>query len=256
MPSKTNLTVTSSSPLAGFWEWDIRSRQENISKNLAEAFSLQHPFSREEGEFWKTILSATDFQSFIELRTKVSRKKQGAIMTTVLQGITALGEVTTFEIQMETVAWNDSGEAEKMIGHVAINKPDQNSENNPLHRKLTEHVPGVVYQYQYLDNGLSRFPYASDGLWDIFEHTPEEVKADAASVFDRIHADDLDAFIQSMLHSYTSLNPWKMDFRVVLPSKGKRWINGSATPEKQDDESVIWHGYMACVRMKHRLNEC
>ncbi|WOK05315.1 PAS domain-containing protein [Imperialibacter roseus] len=255
MPSKTNQIVTNAGPLVGFWEWDIRNRQENISKSLAEAFSLQHPFSREEGAFWKTILSVIDFQSFIELRADASRKKQADIISTVLQGITALGEVATLEIQMETVAWNDSGEAEKVIGYVAINKPGLSSASNRLLRKLTEHVPGVVYQYQYLDNGLSRFPYASDGLWDIFEHTPEEVRADAASVFDRIHAEDLDEFIQSMLNSYTSLNPWKMNFRVVLPSKGERWIGGSARPEQQPDDSVIWHGYMADVTHQKKIEQ-
>jgi PAS domain S-box-containing protein len=255
MPSKTNLIVPNASPLAGFWEWDICSRQENISKSLAEAFSLQHPFSREEGEFWKKILSATDFQSFIELRGEASRKKQGAILTTEFKGITALGEVITFEIQMEIVAWNASGEAEKMIGYVAVNNPDLSSASDQLLRKFTEHVPGVVYQYQYLDNGLSRFPYASDGLWDIFEHTPEEVRDDAASIFDRIHANDLDEFIQSILNSYTSLNPWQMEFRVVLPSKGERWISGHATPEKQHDESVIWHGYMADVTDRKKIEQ-
>ncbi|WP_339791023.1 PAS domain-containing protein [uncultured Imperialibacter sp.] len=259
MPSKTNPTESKTKPLAGFWEWDIYNQQENISKSLTEALSLQHPFSKEEGLFWKTILRAPDFQSFINLRIEASQKKRSGMITARYDCVTVQGEVVALETEMETVVWSDTGEPQKMIGYVTVclaeNDLSVNSTHNRLLNKLTEQTPGALYQYQYLSNGLSRFPYASKGVWDIFEHTPNEIRADAAKAFERVHPHDLDAVIQSILHSYTTLNPWEQDFRVVLPSKGERWISGVATPEKQHDESVIWHGYMTDITDRKKTEQ-
>jgi PAS domain S-box-containing protein len=259
MPSMTNPTESKTKPLSGFWEWDICSQQENISKSLAEAFSLPHPFSKEEGLFWKTILRAPDFQSFINLRKEASQKKLGGMITARYDCVTVLGEVVALESEMETVAWSDTGEAQKMIGYVTVcrveNDLSVDTTHNRLLNKLAEQTPGALYQYQYLSNGLSRFPYASKGIWDIFEHTPDEIRADATKMFNRVHPYDLDAVIQSILHSYTTLNPWEQDFRVILPSKGERWISGVATPEKQHDESVIWHGYMTDITDRKKTEQ-
>ncbi|NCC45036.1 MAG: PAS domain-containing hybrid sensor histidine kinase/response regulator, partial [Clostridia bacterium] len=33
-------------------------------------------------------------------------------------------------------------------------------------------------------------------------------------------------------------------YRVILPDKGSRWVQGYAKPEKQIDGSILWHGYL------------
>lgn len=113
-----------------------------------------------------------------------------------------------------------------------------------LLKNLTNQVPGLIYQFQYFPNGKSCLPYASEGIEEIFELKPEDVKEDAAIIFSRIHQDDYDRFINSILYSYNNLSVWEIECRVNLPQKGIRWIKGISKPIKQADDSVLWHGYV------------
>ncbi|MBP6849502.1 MAG: PAS domain S-box protein, partial [Kofleriaceae bacterium] len=66
---------------------------------------------------------------------------------------------------------------------------------------LSLQVPGVIYQYQLLPDGRSRFPFASDAIADVYEVTPAEVRDDAAAVFARLHPDDAERVAASMAAS-------------------------------------------------------
>ncbi|MBL8622806.1 MAG: PAS domain S-box protein [Myxococcales bacterium] len=109
---------------------------------------------------------------------------------------------------------------------------------------LSLQVPGVIYQYQLLPDGRSRFPFASDAIADIYEVTPGEVRGDAAAVFARLHPDDYDRVAASITASAETLTPWRCTYRVVLPRRGLRWLSGHARPERLADGSTLWHGYI------------
>lgn len=113
-----------------------------------------------------------------------------------------------------------------------------------LLRKLTEQIPGVVYQYQYFPDGRSCFPYSSSGIRDIYEVEPEDVKESAEIVYSRLHPEDLERIRQSVVYSFQNLTIWREEYRVILPKKGTRWLQGLAKPEKLPDGSVLWHGFI------------
>ncbi len=121
---------------------------------------------------------------------------------------------------------------------------EQLKESHQLLKNLTQHVPGALYQYRYHPDGRSYFPYSSENICNIYDVTPEEVRNDAAKVFSRIHPDDENMVVDSINKSYESLSVWDLKYRVVLPKKGERWVHGIAKPEKLEDDSVLWHGYL------------
>ena len=120
----------------------------------------------------------------------------------------------------------------------------QIKESHKLLKRLSQQVPGALYQFQYFLDGRSAFPYASDGIWDIYEVTPEEVMGDASLAFTRIHPEDYQMLVDSILDSFEHLTTWQCDYRVLLPNKGLRWLRGISNPEKLHDQSVLWHGYL------------
>lgn len=113
--------------------------------------------------------------------------------------------------------------------------------------KHAEQVPGVIYQFQSYPDGKSRFPYASKGIWDIYEVTPEEVINDASKVFSRLHKEDFEGVVESINLSMSTLENWVDEYRVELPSKGIRWLRGLAKPERKSDGSTLWHGYISDI---------
>jgi diguanylate cyclase (GGDEF)-like protein/PAS domain S-box-containing protein len=113
--------------------------------------------------------------------------------------------------------------------------------------ELTQRVPGVIYQYRRYPDGHSCFPFASAGLWDIYEVTPEQVREDASIVLARLHPDDYVGVVQSITESAATLQPWSADYRVILPVQGLRWRQGNAQPETLADGSTLWHGFISDI---------
>ncbi len=112
---------------------------------------------------------------------------------------------------------------------------------------LARHVPGVLYQFQLRPDGSACFPFASQGLWQIYELRPEQVRDDAAAVFARLHPEDAQAVSDAIHRSAQTLEPWRQAYRVVLPEQGLRWRQGEARPERLPDGSVLWHGFITDV---------
>ena len=117
-------------------------------------------------------------------------------------------------------------------------------ERDALLQKLSEQVPGVIYQFQLFPDGRSCFPYASERIRTIYETAPEEVKQTAEAVFRILHPDDFEAVSASIQRSAETLEPWACEYRVQLPTRGLRWLEGHSAPERLPDGSILWHGYI------------
>ncbi|MCA9554522.1 MAG: PAS domain-containing protein [Myxococcales bacterium] len=119
--------------------------------------------------------------------------------------------------------------------------------------RIAAHIPGVIYQYRLDPDGRSSFPFASDGIRSIYEVTPEEVREDAAAVMARLHPEDRPGVWDSILRSAETLEPWRHEYRVLLPERGERWLLGEASPERLADGAVLWHGYISDVTDRKRV---
>ncbi|MGX1126125.1 sensor domain-containing diguanylate cyclase [Pseudomonas sp. HLS-6 TE3448] len=118
---------------------------------------------------------------------------------------------------------------------------------------LTNEVPGLVFQYQRTPAGDSSFSYASAGIQDMYELTPEQVAANDAPVNRLIHPDDLPGYRMSFDVSAASLTPWHFEYRVWLPRQGLRWRQGDARPVRLADGSTLWHGFITDITERKRI---
>lgn len=111
-------------------------------------------------------------------------------------------------------------------------------------QNIAAHVPGVIYQYRLRPDGSSHFPYASAGMAAIYGVSPEAVAEDATPVFEALHPEDRGRVAERILESARQLTPWFDQYRVCLPDGRTIWLEGSAAPVPQDDQSIIWHGHI------------
>lgn len=114
-------------------------------------------------------------------------------------------------------------------------------------KKLLEQVPGVVYQYRLYPDGHSCFPFASDGMYDIYEHHPHELTEDASLVFKRLHPEDIDRVSNEIFESARNQTIFHSVFKVILPTKGLRWCKCDARPELLEDGSTLWYGIISDI---------
>jgi len=111
-------------------------------------------------------------------------------------------------------------------------------------KKIASSVPGMVYQYRLRPDGSSCFPYASDGVCDIYRVSPQEISSDASAVFSKLHPDDVDGVVASITESAKNQTLWKDEYRVKFDDGVIRWLSGNAAPQLEDDGSVLWHGFI------------
>jgi diguanylate cyclase (GGDEF)-like protein/PAS domain S-box-containing protein len=130
---------------------------------------------------------------------------------------------------------------------------DRLQQNVELITSLTNEVPGLVYQYRLLPNGDAFFSYASEGIRDIYEVTPEQVADNVSLIHQIIHPDDFTNYCASLDASAAGLTPWHLEYRVILPRQGLRWRHGNARPRRLQDGSTLWHGFITDVTERKRI---
>ncbi|NLE22908.1 MAG: PAS domain S-box protein [Actinobacteria bacterium] len=122
--------------------------------------------------------------------------------------------------------------------------------SNDLLTNLARLVPGVIYQYRLWPDGRSAFPYASPGMTDIYEVTPEEVREDAAPALGRLHPDDRDRVVELVEESARTLETFSCEYRVLLPRQGLRWRWSEAHPLRTADGGALWHGIILDITQR------
>ena len=118
-----------------------------------------------------------------------------------------------------------------------------------LLKKLSDHVPGALFQFQLVNDGQPNFSYVSVGVANIFELSAAEIMTEPQQLLGRIHRADVETLANSILESKQTLGRWEMDFRVVLPMKGQRWVRAEAMPEQLADR-LVWHGHFRDISVR------
>jgi PAS domain S-box-containing protein len=118
--------------------------------------------------------------------------------------------------------------------------------------RLAAQVPGVLYQYRVWPDGRSCFPFASEGIRDVYRVTPEQVRDDASALFAIGHPDDVERVVASIAASQRDLTPWDCEYRVRFADGTVQWLHGRATPERLPDGSTLWHGVITRIDARKR----
>ncbi len=106
--------------------------------------------------------------------------------------------VKTFELSLL------QGLAQKHHARLADN---QRAELLARLQKIASRLPGAVYQFRLHPDGHVSLPFVSEGIREIYRLSPEDVREDAAKVFDLLHPDDVDEVRSSIRRSAENLTP-------------------------------------------------
>jgi PAS domain S-box-containing protein len=121
--------------------------------------------------------------------------------------------------------------------------------------KLADRVPGLLFQYLLRPDGSSCFPFASDWIRQVYQISPQEAAVDAAGAFAMIHPDDAQALLESIQDSARLLTPWQHEYRTLSTDGAVRWLYGNSLPERLDDGSVLWHGFITDITERKAADE-
>jgi PAS domain S-box-containing protein len=113
---------------------------------------------------------------------------------------------------------------------------------------IARHVPGVLYQFVLdADGAHGRFAFVSERCEALFGVPAAELTADAAALVRRVHPDWRERLRASVIASASQLAQWRQEFPIRRRDGADRWMLGAASPQRQDDGSIAWFGYLADV---------
>ncbi len=133
---------------------------------------------------------------------------------------------------------------------------DFHTKEYAVFQNLLDQAEGVIYRFQYFpEEDRYTIPYASGGLWNVYELKPHEVQKDATLLFDRIHKDDIKAFLNLIKESTQLMIKKTFEYRVVSSSKGIRWVKGYGLPVKEIDGSYFWNSCVMDITQQKQLEQ-
>ncbi len=124
-----------------------------------------------------------------------------------------------------------------------------------LLRKLSSQVPGVIFQFRMDVDGRFSYPYASDGLQEMFgaEAPFDGEDADPSVPLRVLHPDDRAGFMDSLRESARRLTHFHREYRIVRLDGCLRWLETRATPERMPDGATLWHGFTADITERKEI---
>ncbi|HET9597017.1 MAG TPA: ATP-binding protein [Anaeromyxobacteraceae bacterium] len=113
--------------------------------------------------------------------------------------------------------------------------------------KVAASVPGVVCSFRLRPDGAVSMPFSAPAIAEFYGIPQAELARDMTPAFARIPADDVERVRATVGVSARTMTPWHAVFRYEHPTKGLRWIEGTSIPSREDDGSILWHGFVADV---------
>ena len=144
------------------------------------------------------------------------------------------------------------GTARDMTAHIETAR--RSHAQDMLLRQLSSQLPGVIFQLQMDADGVLRYPYASEGVRELFGIAPPQgADGDRAAPLRVLHPDDRSAYLDSIQASAHLLRPWQHEYRIVRGDGSVRWLETRATPQRLPDGSTLWHGFAADVSERKEI---
>ena len=120
--------------------------------------------------------------------------------------------------------------------------------------RITEAIPGAVYQFRLGPDGRESFPFVSRGVRKLLGLSPEDIQAGRVDTWALVSPEDREQVVRSVQNSARDLTPWNEIFRVDTPL-GPKWIRGESVPRRESDGATVWNGIFLDVSDQRTVQE-
>lgn len=110
-------------------------------------------------------------------------------------------------------------------------------------RRVVNSVPGTIYQFVFNQDGTFTIPFMSDKATELLGLTKEQMM-NPDYLFSRLHPEDYDKTMTSILEVNKENSSWTREFRAFDREGNIRWIAGHAYGSLNVDGNVVHHGVL------------
>ncbi len=118
--------------------------------------------------------------------------------------------------------------------------------------KIAASVPGLICSFGMRADGSTCMPFATDRIEDLYGLKSAVVREDFSPILSRVHPEDASGLQSGIAESARTMTPWHDVFRYLHPTKGEVWIEGNSMPRREQDGSILWHGFVHDITERKR----
>ncbi len=98
-----------------------------------------------------------------------------------------------------------------------------------LLKKITNIIPGFIYEYQQRPDGSHHLSYISQGVERLMGISLDDLKEDASAVWSLAIDEDRELFENSVDMAVAHQTTWKLTWRIRTPQGQLKWLRGEST---------------------------
>ncbi|MDH3584506.1 MAG: diguanylate cyclase, partial [Phycisphaerae bacterium] len=114
--------------------------------------------------------------------------------------------------------------------------------------RVTDAIPGAVYQFKLDADGGQSMTFMSAGLQDLYGIEAEKAVADFDAMWNMALSEDHPRIAESITESARTMRPWACEYRIRSADGRLKWIRGNSIPqEPRPDGSIVFNGLLTDV---------
>jgi signal transduction histidine kinase len=119
---------------------------------------------------------------------------------------------------------------------------------NKLYESLIKQLPNIIFQIRVNSKRQIAFDFLSKPIDFLNEFSFNEFIEDSYKLSNyTIYEPDLKGFIDSYENAIANIEVWDIEFRLLLPDSGYKWIKIEATPKKNDFDEIVFYGLISDI---------
>lgn len=241
--------------IGNVWEHDFRTGKTFFSKTNSEFWGYTNDeLDNSETNWWDSV-HRDDFHLLLE-NFKNYRRGRIDSHNEEYRIIHKNGDIKWVLDRGVVIEKDETGRPLRVVGtHTDITPIKRTEQELEQHVKqfksLSENIPGVIYEYEYREDGTDGLRYISPAIERVFGITPDEFwnqKYIAPADQERIN--------QKQQHSRNTLEPFYDESEITIPGLNTRWYAvHSAYSYTSQDNAKVFTGFMADITERKTVEE-
>lgn len=119
---------------------------------------------------------------------------------------------------------------------------------NKLYESLIKQLPNIIFQIRVNSHKQIAIDFLSKPIEILNEFSIHEFLEDSYNLSNyKIYEPDLKMFLDSYEKAISGHQKWEIDFRLLMPESGYKWIRIDATPKRNDSDEIVFYGLISDV---------
>jgi PAS domain S-box-containing protein len=119
---------------------------------------------------------------------------------------------------------------------------------NKLYESLIKQLPNIIFQIRINAYKHISVDFLSKPIEFLDEFSINEFLQDSYKLSNyKIYEPDFKMFLDSYEKAISSNEKWEIDFRLLLPESGYKWIRIDATPKSNENGEVVFYGLISDI---------